>query len=110
MALAYTANMTRPEGFPAHLDVRALVTRNDRKELTAADLEAAVQAFPQTDAETRAHIGHAIDRAKRRETAKAAKTSPSTARSSKSAKRPSSKTSKTSTRKAAKRPTRARSK
>lgn len=107
MATVYTADMTRPEGFPAHLDVRALVTRNDRKELTAADLEAAVQAFPQTDAETRAHIGEAITRAKRRETAKAAKPSPSTARSSKSAKRPSSKTS---TRKAAKRPTRARSK
>lgn len=107
MALAYTADLTRPEGFPAHLDVRALVTRTDRKELTAADLEAAVQAFPQTDAETRAHIGEAIARAKRREV-KAAKSSPS--KSSKTPKTSTRASSKTSTRKAAKRPTRARSK
>ena len=109
MALAYTANMTRPEGFPAHLAVRALVTRVDGKKLSAADLEAAVQAFPQTDAETRADIGHAIDRAKRRETASAAKTSPSKSAKPSPSTRPGSKTT-TPKRKAAKRPTRARSK
>ena len=39
MALAYTADLSRPATVPAHLDVRVFVTRNDNKNLTAEDLE-----------------------------------------------------------------------
>jgi hypothetical protein len=102
MALAYTADLPRPAGFPAHLDVRVLVTRFDHKDLSPEDLATAAQVYPPPDAEGRAMVDESIRQAKQTPT-RATKTKTSSTKSS---------TSKSSTprRKAAKKPTRPRAK
>jgi hypothetical protein len=102
MAVAYTADLPRPAGFPAHLDVRVLVTRFDHKDLSAEDLAAAAQMYPPPDAEGSAMVEESIRRAKR--------SAPRTTKTKEpSAKRAASKSS-SPRRKAAKKPTRPRAK
>lgn len=101
MARAYTADLPRPAGIPAHLEVRVFVMRADEKPLSAEDLEALARVYP-PPAETRAAIEASIARARVR-----AKTSPAKRAKASPAKRTSPKTS-VPKRKAAKKPTRAR--
>lgn len=101
MATAYSIILPNPPGVPATITVRIVAMRDDAKALSREELEALAAAYPPPDETARAAVEGAIKRAR----ARPAATSPS--KSSKAPARPSSKTTK---RKAAKRPTRARSK